>query len=71
MNIALMILMGVAMIAAGAAATFMMVVTIPERVLQKAEEHGRFAGLSGDAHTFPEADATLPRRPSHQMVDVV
>jgi hypothetical protein len=40
--------MGIALIAAGAAATFMLASSIPQRILQHAQEHGRFAGLVAD-----------------------
>jgi hypothetical protein len=47
MSITLLILMGIALLASGVGMTFMLASAIPEAVLQHAQEHGRYAGLSG------------------------
>jgi hypothetical protein len=47
MSILLLIVMGMALLAAGAGATFMLGSSIPQHLLQHAQEHGRFTGLAG------------------------
>jgi hypothetical protein len=46
MSIALMVALGIALIAAGAGMTFILTTALPQAVLQRAQEHGRYAGLA-------------------------
>ena len=46
-SITLLIMMGVALLAGGVGMTFMLASAIPEAVLQHAQDHGRYAGLTG------------------------
>ncbi|MDE1182422.1 hypothetical protein [Paraburkholderia sp.] len=48
MDVGTMIIMAIALIGAGAAATYMLAITIPQDVMQHAQDHGRFAGLTAD-----------------------
>jgi hypothetical protein len=48
MTIALLTLLGIGVVAAGAAATFLIASSVPQPVLQRAQNHGRFAGLDAD-----------------------
>ena len=50
MGIALWIVGAIALMASGAGVTFALASLIPQAVLQQAQVHGRFAGLSADSH---------------------
>jgi hypothetical protein len=47
MSITLLITMGIVLLAGGVGMTFMLASAIPEAVLQHAQDHGRYAGLTG------------------------
>jgi hypothetical protein len=47
MSITLLVLMGIAVLACGVGMTFVLASVIPQAVLQHAQEHGRYAGLTG------------------------
>jgi hypothetical protein len=48
MSIVLLIALGVGLLAASAGVTFLLASAIPQHVLQRAQENGRFAGLTAD-----------------------
>jgi len=48
MSIALIVVMGIAFVAAGAGVTFTLASALPQDVLQRAQNHGRYAGLAAD-----------------------
>lgn len=48
MSIALLIFAGIAMVAAGAGVTFALAAGLPQDMLQRAQDNGRFAGLTAD-----------------------
>ncbi|SAL57082.1 hypothetical protein AWB68_02790 [Caballeronia choica] len=48
MSIALLIVLGIALVAAGVGVTFMIASAVPQSMLQRAQDHGRFAGLAAD-----------------------
>jgi hypothetical protein len=46
MSIALLVELGIALVAAGAGATFILATALPQAALQRAQDHGRYAGLA-------------------------
>ncbi|CDY76041.1 hypothetical protein BGLT_02111 [Caballeronia glathei] len=48
MSIAMLIVFGIALVATGVSVTFMIASAVPQPMLQRAQEHGRFAGLAAD-----------------------
>ncbi len=48
MSIVLLIAVGMALMVASAGVTFLLASAVPQVVLQHAQDHGRFAGLSVD-----------------------
>jgi len=48
MGTALMFVLGMGFVALGATVTYLLASRIPQPVLQRAQEHGRFAGLKAD-----------------------
>jgi hypothetical protein len=48
MNIALLIAVGIALMVVGAGVTFLLASALPADVLQRAQDNGRFAGLTTD-----------------------
>ena len=46
MSIALLVVVGFALVAVGVGVTFMIASAVPQDMLQRAQEHGRFAGLA-------------------------
>jgi hypothetical protein len=48
MSIALLVVAGFALVAVGTGVTFMIASAVPQDMLQRAQEHGRFAGLAAD-----------------------
>jgi len=48
MSIAMLIVFGIALVATGVTVTFMSASAVPQPMLQRAQEHGRFAGLAAD-----------------------
>jgi|KBSMisStaDraftv2_1062788.scaffolds.fasta_scaffold1580535_2 hypothetical protein len=48
MSIALVVVLGIAMMAIGLSVTFMIASSVPQSMLQRASNHGRFAGLAAD-----------------------
>jgi ABC-type phosphate transport system auxiliary subunit len=48
MSIALLAVIGFALVAVGAGVTFMIASAVPQEMLQRAQDHGRFAGLVAD-----------------------
>jgi hypothetical protein len=48
MSIVLMAVLSIALVAAGAGVTFMLASALPQAVLQRAQDHGRYAGLAAD-----------------------
>jgi hypothetical protein len=50
MDIALWMIGGIALTATGAGVTFALASLLPQQVLQRAQDNGRFAGLSADSY---------------------
>ncbi len=48
MSIAMLIVFGIALVATGVGVTFMIASAVPQPMLQRAQEHGQFAGLAAD-----------------------
>lgn len=48
MSIVLLAVIGFALVAMGTGVTFMIASAVPQDMLQRAQDHGRFAGLSAD-----------------------
>lgn len=48
MSTALLALLGIGVVAAGSVVTFIIASSVPQPVLQRAQDHGRFAGLDAD-----------------------
>jgi hypothetical protein len=48
MSIALLVVLGIALVGAGVGVTFMIASAVPQDMLQRAQDHGRFAGLAAD-----------------------
>ena len=48
MGTALLVILGIGVLALGSAATFMLVSYVPQAVLARAQEYGRYAGLSAE-----------------------
>jgi hypothetical protein len=48
MSIALLVVVGFALVAVGMGVTFMIVSAVPQNMLQRAQNHGRFAGLAAE-----------------------
>jgi hypothetical protein len=48
MSLVLLIALGVGLLAASAGVTFLLASAIPQDVLQRAQDHGRYAGLTSD-----------------------
>ncbi len=48
MSIALVVFLGIALVAMGVGVTFMIASAVPQAMLQRAQDHGRFAGLAAD-----------------------
>ena len=48
MSIAMLIVFGIALVATGVSVTFMIASAVPQPMLQRAQDHGRFAGLAAD-----------------------
>jgi|HubBroStandDraft_5_1064220.scaffolds.fasta_scaffold389610_1 hypothetical protein len=48
MSIVLLIAVGMVLMVASAGVTFLLATAVPQDVLQHAQDHGRFAGLSAD-----------------------
>jgi hypothetical protein len=48
MSIALLVVVAFALVAVGMGVTFMIASAVPQDMLQRAQKHGRYAGLSAD-----------------------
>jgi hypothetical protein len=48
MSIVLLIVMGIALVAAGVGVTFTLASKLPQAMLQRAQDNGRYAGLTAD-----------------------
>jgi hypothetical protein len=48
MSIVLLVVMGIALIAAGVGVTFTLASVLPQAMLQHAQDNGRYAGLTAD-----------------------
>ena len=48
MNIALLVVSGIVLMAAGAGVTFTLASILPQAMLLRAQRHGRYAGLQAD-----------------------
>jgi hypothetical protein len=48
MEIALLVVLGIGVLALGAAATLILASAVPQAVFARAQEHGRYAGLSAE-----------------------
>jgi hypothetical protein len=48
MNIALLVVVGFALVAAGVGVTFTLASVLPQAMLQRAQDNGRYAGLTAD-----------------------
>jgi len=63
MSIALLVVIGFALVAAGVGVTFMIASAVPQDMLQRAQDHGRFAGLAADDHNGGSGKRVVARRP--------
>jgi type II secretory pathway pseudopilin PulG len=48
MSIALLVVIGIALVAAGVGVTFTLASVLPQAMLQRAQNNGRYAGLTAD-----------------------
>jgi hypothetical protein len=48
MSIALLVVIGIALVAGGVGVTFALASALPQDVLQRAQDNGRYAGLTAD-----------------------
>jgi len=48
MSIALLVVIGIALVASGVGVTFALASAVPQDVLQRAQDNGRYAGLAAD-----------------------
>ncbi|WP_158934914.1 hypothetical protein [Burkholderia sp. S171] len=48
MSIALLVVIGIALVAGGVGVTFALASAVPQDVLQRAQDNGRYAGLAAD-----------------------
>jgi hypothetical protein len=69
MSAALLTVMTIALIAAGAGATFMLASSLPQAVVQSAQDHGRFAGLARDSED--RCVAMRPQAVGHEFTRAV
>jgi hypothetical protein len=70
MSIVLLIALGMALMAVSAGVTFLLASSLPQDVLQKAQDHGRFAGLVADgrdATTGKRAKSATPKPAYHHQ----
>ena len=63
MSIALLVVVGFALVAAGVGVTFMIASSVPQSMLQRAQDHGRFAGLAADDQNGGSGKRVDARRP--------
>jgi hypothetical protein len=63
MSIALLVVIGFALVAAGVGVTFMIASAVPQDMLQRAQDHGRFAGLAADDQNGGSGKRVVARRP--------
>ncbi|WP_250473511.1 hypothetical protein [Caballeronia sp. GAFFF1] len=63
MSIALLVVVGIALVAAGVGVTFMIASAVPQDMLQRAQEHGRFAGLAADDQNGGSGKRVVANRP--------
>ncbi|VXC02707.1 Oxalate:formate antiporter [Burkholderia sp. 8Y] len=63
MSIALLVVVGFALVAVGVSVTFMIASAVPQDMLQRAQEHGRFAGLTADDQNGGSGKRVVADRP--------
>jgi hypothetical protein len=63
MSIALLVVIGFMLVAVGVGVTFMIASAVPQRMLQRAQDHGRFAGLAADDQNGGSGKRVDARRP--------
>ena len=63
MSIALLVVVGFALVAVGMGVTFMIVSAVPQNMLQRAQNHGRFAGLAAEDQNGGSGKRVDARRP--------
>ncbi|WP_250453117.1 hypothetical protein [Caballeronia sp. ATUFL_M2_KS44] len=63
MSIALLVVIGIALVAVGVGVTFMIASAVPQDMLQRAQEHGRFAGLAADERNGGSGKRVAANRP--------
>ncbi|WP_051180437.1 hypothetical protein [Caballeronia insecticola] len=63
MSIALLVVVGFALVAVGVGVTFMIASAVPQNMLQRAQDHGRFAGLAADDQNGGSGKRVDARRP--------
>ncbi|WP_248322674.1 hypothetical protein [Caballeronia sp. Sq4a] len=63
MSIALLVVVGIALVAVGVSVTFMIASAVPQDMLQRAQEHGRFAGLAADDQNGGSGKRVVADRP--------
>jgi hypothetical protein len=63
MSIALLVVVGFALVAVGVGVTFMIASAVPQSMLQRAQNHGRFAGLAADDQNGGSGKRVDARRP--------
>ncbi|SPA30214.1 hypothetical protein [Cupriavidus taiwanensis] len=61
MEVALLVALGLALIAVGVGVTTLLATRLPMDVLVTAQDHGRFAGLGSDQHSDGVGRASAPR----------
>ncbi|WP_250534950.1 hypothetical protein [Caballeronia sp. AZ10_KS36] len=63
MSIALLVVVGIALVAVGVGVTFIIASAVPQDMLQRAQEHGRFAGLAADDQNGGSGKRVVADRP--------
>jgi hypothetical protein len=73
MSIALLVVVGIALVAGGVGVTFALASAVPQDVLQRAQDNGRYAGLTADDQSGGTGTraTTGVRNLGHQTINAI
>jgi len=73
MSIALLVVIGIALVAGGVGVTFALASALPQDVLQRAQDNGRYAGLTADDQGAARVTraTTGARNLGHQTINAI
>jgi len=73
MSIALLVVIGIALVAGGVGVTFALASALPQDVLQRAQDNGRYAGLTADDQGGSKGTraTTGARNLGHQTINAI